>query len=77
MCWASNHQNIYKNGPRAHFPFNDNTRDMCGMVSYTISDKKFVTNAIRVRLVPYSTCDYLYLHPTTFVSVFVSEDIRI
>jgi hypothetical protein len=22
MCWASNHQNIYRNGPRAHFPFN-------------------------------------------------------
>jgi hypothetical protein len=20
--WASNHQNIYRNGPRAHFPFN-------------------------------------------------------
>jgi hypothetical protein len=22
LCWASNHQNIYRNGPRAHFPFN-------------------------------------------------------
>jgi hypothetical protein len=22
MWWASNHQNIYRNGPRAHFPFN-------------------------------------------------------
>jgi hypothetical protein len=22
MCWASNHQNIYRNDPRAHFPFN-------------------------------------------------------
>jgi hypothetical protein len=21
MCWASNHQNKYRNGPRAHFPF--------------------------------------------------------
>jgi hypothetical protein len=21
MCWPSNHQNIYRNGPRAHFPF--------------------------------------------------------
>jgi hypothetical protein len=21
MCWAFNHQNIYRNGPRAHFPF--------------------------------------------------------
>jgi hypothetical protein len=21
MCWASNHQNIYRNCPRAHFPF--------------------------------------------------------
>jgi hypothetical protein len=23
LCWASNHQNIYRNGPRAHFPFNN------------------------------------------------------
>jgi hypothetical protein len=22
LCWASNHQNIYRNGLRAHFPFN-------------------------------------------------------
>jgi hypothetical protein len=22
MCWASNHRNIYRNGPRANFPFN-------------------------------------------------------
>jgi hypothetical protein len=22
MCWTSNHQNIYRNGPSAHFPFN-------------------------------------------------------
>jgi hypothetical protein len=22
MCWASNHQNTYRNGLRAHFPFN-------------------------------------------------------
>jgi hypothetical protein len=21
MCWTSNHQNNYRNGPRAHFPF--------------------------------------------------------
>jgi hypothetical protein len=23
MCWRSNHQNTYRNGPRAHFPFRD------------------------------------------------------
>jgi hypothetical protein len=22
MCWASNHQNTYRNGPKAHFSFN-------------------------------------------------------
>jgi hypothetical protein len=22
MCWVFNHQNNYRNGPRAHFPFN-------------------------------------------------------
>jgi hypothetical protein len=21
MCWTYNHQNIYRNGPKAHFPF--------------------------------------------------------
>ena len=51
--------------------------DMCGMMSYTISDKKFVTDNIRVRLVPYSTHTYPYLYPRTSVFVFVSEGIRI
>jgi hypothetical protein len=23
LCWASNHQNIYRNSPRTHFPFRD------------------------------------------------------
>jgi hypothetical protein len=51
--------------------------DMCGMMSYTISDKKFITDNIRVRLVPYSTQTYSYLYPRTSVFVFVSEAIRI
>jgi hypothetical protein len=30
MCWESNHQNTYRNGPRAHFPFNlPLFRDLC------------------------------------------------
>jgi hypothetical protein len=41
------------------------------------SIKIFVTDAIRVRLVPYSTHDYLYLYSRTFVFVFVFEAIRI
>jgi hypothetical protein len=36
----------------------DYNHDMCAMMSYTISDKKFVTDNIRVRLVPYSTHSY-------------------
>jgi hypothetical protein len=52
---------------------NDYNHDMCGMVSYTVSDKKFVTNNIRVRSVSYSTHNYMYLYPRTFV--FVSEAI--
>ena len=28
MCWASNHQNIYRNCPRAHFPFSFTKRRM-------------------------------------------------
>jgi hypothetical protein len=53
----------------------DYNHDMCGMMSYTISDKKFVTDNIRVRLVLYSTHTYLYLYLRT--SVFISEAIRI
>jgi hypothetical protein len=55
----------------------DYNHDMCGMMSYTTSDKKFVTDNIRVRLVPYSTHTYPYLYPRTSVFVFVSEAIRI
>jgi hypothetical protein len=50
---------------------------MCEMVSYTVSDKKSVTDAIHVRLVLYSIHDYLYLNPKISVFVFVSEAIRI
>jgi hypothetical protein len=39
--------------------------------------KIFVTDAIRVRLVPYSTHNYPYLYSRTFVSVFVFKAIRI
>jgi hypothetical protein len=46
---------------------NDYNHDMCGMMPYTVSDKKFVTDNIRVRLVTYSTQ----------LSIFVSENIRI
>jgi hypothetical protein len=56
---------------------NDYNYDMCGMVSYTISEKIFVTDAIRVRLAPYSIHDYPYLYSRTFVFVFVLEAIRI
>jgi hypothetical protein len=48
----------------------DYNHDMCVMMSYMISDKKFVTDNIRVRLIPYSTHSYLYLYPRT--SVFYS-----
>jgi hypothetical protein len=47
------------------------------MMSYMVSDKKIVTDNIRVRLVPYSTHIYPYLYPRTFVFIFVSEVIRI
>jgi hypothetical protein len=53
----------------------DYNHDMCGMMSYTVSDKKFVTDNIRVRLVPYSTHSYPYLYTRTFI--FVSEVIHI
>jgi hypothetical protein len=46
-------------------------------VLHGIQQKQFVTDAIRVRLVPYSVCGYLYLHPWTSIFVFVSEAIFI
>ena len=55
----------------------DYNHDMCGMMSYMVSDKKFVTDNIRVRLVPNSTHTYPYLYSRTSVFVFVSEAIRI
>jgi hypothetical protein len=55
----------------------DYNHDMCGMMSYTISDKRFVTDNTRVRLVPYSTHNYPYLYPRTFVFVFEVICIRI
>jgi hypothetical protein len=39
--------------------------------------KIFVTDAIRVRLAPYSIHDYSYLYSRTSVFVFVFEAIRI
>ena len=58
----------------------DYNHDMCGMMSYTISDKKIVTDNIRVRLVPYSTHSYricIREHPYSYsypkLSVFEFE----
>jgi hypothetical protein len=42
-----------------------------------ISNKKFVTDNIRVRLVLYPISDYPYLHQRTSVFVFVSKVIYI
>jgi hypothetical protein len=50
---------------------------MCEMMCYTVSDKKSVTDTIRVPLVLYSTQGYPYLYKKIFVLVFVSEAIRI
>jgi hypothetical protein len=41
LCWASNHQNNYRNGPRAHFPFKNGPRPIlfkwfwCLMINIT------------------------------------------
>ena len=50
MCWASNHQNIYRNGPRAHFPFNlPLFGDLCQHVKK--QQKKCKINAIEDQIV--------------------------
>jgi hypothetical protein len=41
MCWAFNHQNIYRNGPRAHFPFNYDH-----VVSHVSHDAAFSSHAM-------------------------------
>jgi hypothetical protein len=56
---------------------NDYNHDICGMMSYTVSDKKIVTDNICVQLVPYSTHNYPYLYSRSFIFVFVSEAICI
>jgi hypothetical protein len=50
---------------------NYNNHGMCGMMYYTVSNKKIVTDDIRVQLVMYLTRGYLYLHPRTSIFVFI------
>jgi hypothetical protein len=47
------------------------------MVSYTVSEKKIVIEAIRVRLVPYSTHNHPYVYLETSIFVLIFEAIRI
>jgi hypothetical protein len=54
-----------------------NNHDMCGILSYMVTDEKSVSDAICVWLVPYSTHHYSYLHQKTSIVVFMSDAICI
>ena len=56
---------------------NDYNYDMCGMVSYTISDKNIRYRRYPCPISSASIHDYPYLYSRTSVFVFVFEAIRI
>jgi hypothetical protein len=45
MCWAYNHQNTYRNCPRAHFPFN-----LPLLVIYANTSKSNKRSAISIQI---------------------------
>jgi hypothetical protein len=50
MCWASNHQNTYRNCPRAYFPFNFSLfGDLCQHIKKQL--KKCNINAIEDQII--------------------------
>jgi hypothetical protein len=51
MCWASNHQNIYRNGLRAHFP-------STGVVYRPILSETEITVETSVLRYPMTKVDY-------------------
>jgi hypothetical protein len=58
MCWASNHKNTYRNGPRAHFPFNlPLFGDLCQHIKK--QPKKCNINAIEDQIVFSNDLAYL------------------
>jgi hypothetical protein len=58
MCWASNHKNTYRNGPRAHFPFNlPLFGDLCN--TSKSNQKKCNFNAIEDQIVFANDLTYL------------------
>jgi hypothetical protein len=58
MCWASNHQNTYRNCPKAHFPFNlPLFGDLCQHIKK--QQKKCNINAIEDQIV--FANDFAYL----------------
>jgi hypothetical protein len=58
MCWASNHQNTYRNYPKAHFPFNlPLFGDLCQHIQK--QPKKCNINAIEDQIVFANDLAYL------------------
>jgi hypothetical protein len=58
MCWASNHQNTYRNCPKAHFPFNlPLFGDLCQHIKK--QQKKCNINAIEDQIVFANDLAYL------------------
>jgi hypothetical protein len=58
MCWASNHQNTYRNCPKAHFPFNLPLLVIYANTSRS-NQKKCNINAIEDQIVFANDLEYL------------------
>jgi hypothetical protein len=73
MCWASNHQNTFRNCPKAHFPFNlPLFGDLCQHIKK--QQKKCNINAIEDQIVFAYDSSYLD-HSLPALGLFFSNQI--
>jgi hypothetical protein len=50
MCWTSNHQNTYRNGPRAHFPFRNKVKRLLSAgVIREVTYPEWLANTVTVK----------------------------
>jgi hypothetical protein len=54
----------------------DHNYDMCEMMSYTVFDKKFVTDNICIKLVSYSTHSYPYFRSYPYSNSKSNKNIK-
>jgi hypothetical protein len=74
MCWAFNHQNNYRNGPRAHFPFNlPLFGDLCQHIKKQLKNRKLKTKFFLLRIwhiwITFATTWFVFTNQFFFLSL--------